>query len=349
MARPTIRDLAERAGVSVATVNRVIAGAGPVRATTMERVVDAAREIGFYGLGALQHRAEVAARGRQVLAVVIQTAHRAFSSRLAAALEAAAQQAAGLPGAPELRLQVVQLEDLAPERVAELMREQAAQADALAVLAAEHPRVTGAIDEISGRGVPVLALGSPLSARGRVGYVGLDSWKVGRTAAWALSHLCREPGRVALLVGTHRYRCHDLYESGLRSFLREHPRELELIEPLATFESDAIARELTETLLRTQPDLRGLYVSGGGIGGVMAALRERPSASDRPLVTVGHDLLESTRAGLLDGTLTFLISHPFERLAQETVAAMRRACAAGAEAHGESVAVPFEIYTRENL
>lgn len=348
MARPTIRDLAERAGVSVATVNRVIGG-GPVREATMQRVVEAARDIGFYGLGALQHRVEVAARGRQALAVVIQTAHRAFSARLAAALEAAAQQAARVPGASALTLQVVQLEDLAPERVAALMRQHAAQADALAVLAAEHPLVTGAIDEIVAAGVPVLALGSPLSARSRVGYVGLDSWKVGRTAAWALSHLCRRPGRVGLLVGTHRYRCHDLYESGLRSFLREHPGELELIEPLATFESDAIARELTETLLRTQPDLCGLYVSGGGIGGVMAALRDRPPERARALVTVGHDLLESTRAGLLDGTLTFLISHPFERLAQETIAAMQRAQAAGAPAGGESVSVPFEIYTRENL
>ena len=56
MRRPTIPDLAEAAGVSVATVNRVLSGAGNVRLATRERVQQAAEEIGFYGLGSIQAR-----------------------------------------------------------------------------------------------------------------------------------------------------------------------------------------------------------------------------------------------------------------------------------------------------
>ena len=55
MARPTIRDLAEAAGVSVSTVNRVLGGGGNVRQATMQRVGDGAK-IGFYGLGSIQSR-----------------------------------------------------------------------------------------------------------------------------------------------------------------------------------------------------------------------------------------------------------------------------------------------------
>ncbi len=40
-----------------------------------------------------------------------------------------------------------------------------------------------AIDSLLVRGAPVIGLLSPLTARGNVGYVGLDSFKVGRTAA----------------------------------------------------------------------------------------------------------------------------------------------------------------------
>ncbi len=36
MTRPTIRDLADAAGVSVSTVNRVLAGADNVRSATVE-------------------------------------------------------------------------------------------------------------------------------------------------------------------------------------------------------------------------------------------------------------------------------------------------------------------------
>ncbi|WP_420325954.1 LacI family DNA-binding transcriptional regulator [Mameliella sp.] len=47
--RPTIPDLARAAGVSVSTVNRVINSPEHVRRPTRERVLRAAREIGFYG------------------------------------------------------------------------------------------------------------------------------------------------------------------------------------------------------------------------------------------------------------------------------------------------------------
>jgi LacI family transcriptional regulator len=340
--RPTIQDLAAAAGVSVATVNRVIGGSGNVRETTMQRVLEAARTIGFYGLGALQHRVATPAT-RHRLGVVIQTPHRAFCDAVRQGLESAAQEARDA----DIQLHVEALDDLSPESVAKRMLDLGDGADALAVIVAEHPIVTEAIDRLAERGVPVVALGSPLTARAHVGYVGWDSWKVGRMAGWAIGHLCHAGGKVALLVGTHRYRSHDVAESGFRSYLREHAGEFVLLEPQSTFESDAIAREITEKLLRSHADLRGLYVSGGGIAGALAALRG--SKRGERVVTIGHDLLPSTRAALLDGSLTLAISHPFRQMGRETIAALVRAKAAGPGAGGQSVLVPFELYTRENL
>ena len=46
-ARPTIRDVAQRAGVSIATVSRVLNEKGDVRSTTRERVQAAASELGY--------------------------------------------------------------------------------------------------------------------------------------------------------------------------------------------------------------------------------------------------------------------------------------------------------------
>lgn len=342
MGRPTIRDLAVAAGVSVATVNRVIGGSGKVRQSTMQQVLEAAQQIGFYGVGALQHRV-AEARPRHHLGVVIQSPHQLFSSVVAKSLEAAAAVAEE----GEVRLKIEHLNDLSPEQVASRMLELAEDSDALAVLAAEHPIVTDAIERLAAQGVPVVALISSLSARSNVGYVGLDSWKVGRTSAWAFEHICKTPGKLGILVGTHRYRCHDLYESGFRSYFREHSNEFVLLEPSSTFESDAIARELTEKLLHDHPDLKGLYVSGGGIGGVLAALRA--SGKSGKLVTVGHDLMETTKAGLLDGTLTMVISHPFDTIARETISATIRAKKSGPDAGRQSVLVPFELYTRENI
>lgn len=87
--------------------------------------------------------------------------------------------------------------------------------------------------------------------------------------------------------------------------------------------------------------------SGGGVGGALAALRASGKAGK--LVMVGHDLMDTTKAGLLDDTLTLVISHPFETIARETISAMIRAKKSGPEAGRQSVLVPFDIYTKENI
>src|SRR5947209_6253330 len=56
--RPTIADLARAAGVSVATVDRLLNGRHPVREETARRIYDAAKAMGFHAAGLLRQRIE---------------------------------------------------------------------------------------------------------------------------------------------------------------------------------------------------------------------------------------------------------------------------------------------------
>jgi LacI family transcriptional regulator len=342
--RPTIPDLAAAAGVSVATVNRVLSGAGTVRQSTAQRVVDAAQQIGFYGLRALQHRVATSARQVFRFGIVLQSPHRSFTETLAANLErAAAESSEG-----DVRLTIEVIEDLSPERVVSVMNALSTHADALAVVAPDHPIVSETIDRLAEKGVPVIGLISPISARVPVGYVGLDSWKVGRASAWAVANTCRRAGKLAILVGTHRFRNHDLNESGFRSYFRENEGEFVILEPVSTFESDAIAREVTEKLLRDHPDLCGIAIFCGGVSGVLAALRSRKST--QPISAVSYDLFDSTIAGLVDHTLTMVVAHPYDRVAREAIATLVRTQRNGEpQAVGQSVHIHFELHTVETI
>lgn len=342
MSRPTIRDLAEAAGVSVATVNRILAGAANVRQPTRDLVQDAAARIGFYGLGAIQGRI-AATRPRYRFGVLLLQAHRQFYQALARALRAAAAACADA----EIDLRIEFLDDLTPQNTAARARALAAECQALCITSAVHPVLSQAISDIQAGGVPVFALVGQLSATGQVHYVGLDNWKVGRTAAWFFDQGCRRPGKIGILMGNPRYRNQEMNEAGFRSYFREHGTDLTLLEPQSTHESAAVAQELTEALLQAHPDLVGLYVSGGGISGALTALRAGPAPGR--IVTVGYDLMDVTRAGLLDGTLTVVIAHPLERLARAAVGGMVAAVGARTPGANHTEVIDFDIVVRESL
>ena len=342
MTRPTIRDLAAAADVSVATVNRVLSGSLSVKAATMQRVKEAAAEIGFYGLGAIESRV-AAARAKYKFGFVLHQSSRAFYKNLAHALSQAAERVENA----QIEVQIAFIEDLSPQNIATKMLELADTSDAIGVVAAVHPIVTQAIETLEARGTPVFALISQLATTGRVHYIGCDGWKIGRTAAWAFDHLCKQHGKLGILVGNPRYRCQEMNESGFRSYFREHANSFSLLEPLLTFESSAVAQEMTEKLLRDNPDLRGLYVAGGGISGAIAALRSTGMAGQVALV--GYEIMDVTREALLDGTMTFAIAHPLPRLADAALSGMMRAVNGKAEAWNYTTVLPFELYTRENL
>jgi LacI family transcriptional regulator len=341
VARTTIGQLAKASGVSIATVNRVLSGSTGVRADTMARVKAAAEEIGFYGVGSIQSRIS-STRPKYKFGFLLHQSGRAFYQDTARALKAAAENTLDA----SITVQIEFLEDLSPQNTAQRMLALGGTCDAIGVVAAVHPLVTQAIQELEKKGVPIFGLISQLSASGDVHYAGLDNWKVGRTAAWTFDNVCKAPGKLGILVGNHRYRCQEMNEAGFRSYFREHAPGFTLLEPLSTFESSVIAQEMTEKLLQEYPDLTGLYVAGGGITGVITALRQL--TKPKQIAVVGYQLMDVTRQALLDGYLTIAISHPLAKLASRTIAGMLQTLR-NKDSGNITAIVPFEIFTRENI
>jgi LacI family transcriptional regulator len=342
MKRPTIPDLAKAAGVSISTVNRVLAEPETVRSSTRTRVLAAAEEIDFYGLGTIKHAAKAPEIVHR-LGVLLQRRERRFYRLLGDSITHAAE------AYPEgnIQLSVEYMEDLTPEKVAAHIESLGARCEALAIVAPQHPAVADAIDNVLEKGVPVVSLIGPLTAKGGISFVGLDNWKVGRTAAWAFDRMVREPGKIGILVGSHRLRNQEMNESGFRSYFREHNCGFTLLEPLPTYESAVVAREHVEKLLTDHPDMCGLYISGGGVTGAIAALRATPKRDD--FVVVGYELFEDTRAALIDGTFSLLIAHPIERFGSETIATLMKAKSAGRDMGVFRVTFPFDVYSPESV
>ncbi|WP_026190535.1 LacI family DNA-binding transcriptional regulator [Methylobacterium sp. WSM2598] len=343
MPRPTIADVAKAANVSVSTVDRVLNRRHPVREATAERVQVAAEAVGYHLAPTIRHRREQD-RPARTLGFLLLQQQSEFYDTLGKVLQQATAASTIIRGRSLVKFRDYREDQVVEERLLELGR----KCDAVAIVAADHPYVTRAIDILHAAGVPVFALISELTAANRAGYIGLDNSMVGGTAAWFLSNMCRTPGKIAIYVGHHRFQSQDASEMGFRLYFREHASEFQLLDPTVTLEDDLYAYECTARLLRQAQDLVGIYVAGGGITGVIRALREDRSASSRNLVVIGRDVTEETYEALVGGVINIILSHPMKLLADTLVGAMAQSTINSQINRCVHHRIHFDIYTQAN-
>jgi LacI family transcriptional regulator len=82
---------------------------------------------------------------------------------------------------------------------------------------------------------------------------------------------------------------------------------------------------------------------------VIRALQDEGPGVFRQLVTVGLELTDETRSGLIDGVLKLVLAHPMKLLAETVVNAMVRVTEGSAREPFTQCLLPFDIYTPENL
>jgi LacI family transcriptional regulator len=339
--RPTINDLAAHAGVSVATVDRVLNKRHPVRPATARRVLETAESLGYHGTPLLRARVQEQHRPCR-MGFLLQREGSPFYRQLAADIE---QAVLGLGSGSSVVIEFVG--ELDARAIVERLRRLSRQADALAVVAVDHPRVSEQIALLRADGIPTFALLSDLSAPERAGYIGLDARKAGRTAAWAITRLARKPGAVAIFVGSHRYIDHDTREISLRSYLRELAPDFRLLEPVVDLEQPEVAYDAALTLLGRHPELVGIYATGGGSDGIIRALVER--GRDREVVLIANELTASNHSALIDGALDLVIATPTRALAEKAVRSMLDATVQPSTFAASQIMLPFELYGPENI
>ena len=349
--RATLVSVAEAAGVSTATVDRVLNSRLPVREATALRVIEAAVRVGYHGASLMRARlTERTERQVRTLGFLLLRRHAAFYQSLGQHIA----DAAAAHGSQRCMAVVDYMEDLSPAAIAERMHAMAQQVDALGVVSMDHPHVNAAIEALSASGRPVFALLSDLSSPSRAGFVGVDPHKSGRTAAWAISRLAERPGPVCVLVGSHRYLGHEACEMSFRAYLRERAPDFRILETQVNLEDPQLAHEVALDLLRRHPDLIGLYdAGGGGMAGTLQALQtERPPGHPAGhIVTVNNELTPLHRAALADGTIDLVLATPQRAVAQTVVQAMLDWLDRPREQRTASLQMmlPVAVYTSENV
>lgn len=333
-----IADVAEQAGLSPATVDRVLngrPGASPRAVRSVEQAVaELDRQAGALRLGA---RA-------LVLDVVMQAPNR-FSEEVRDALES---QLTGLrPAAVRARFHLREsgtVEDVVATLDGIGRRGRTSHGVLLKV--PDDPRVAAAIDALAERGIPAVTLVTDVRGSRRIAYAGPDHESAGRTAAHLVHRWgARTSGTVLVTLSRSSFVGERTrVEAFVDQLARDAPglavRRVSDADGLDTATAGVVAAELEPA-----DDLVGVYSVGGANRAILAALRAKGVT---PFVYVGHDLDADNVELLRTGAIDLVLHHDLREDARAAIRAVlqHHGLAQGAPT---SLASGVHVVTRYNI
>jgi LacI family transcriptional regulator len=335
-----VNDIAKAAGVSLATVDRVLNERPGVRPAKMAAVQEAIARLGYVR----DLAAANLARGRTYrMAFVLPDAEGQFVRTLAEAVGHAERQ---MDARTAIMVRRYPPDD--PHAVAALLAGLSGEDVAgVALMAPETPVVRDAVRALRGRGVPVVALASDLPNTDRDRFVGIDNVAAGRTAGVLMGRfLGGGPGQVVVLGESMLLRESLERRLGFDLVLQEKFPRLQVLQTLETHGRGVELREVLRTALAHAGDVRGVYLLGAGHRALSEGLRDMGLAGR--LTVIGHELTPHARAALEAGTMDAVIMQNVGHVVRSALRVLRAMTDRVPIDEGQEQ-IRIEIVMRENL
>jgi LacI family transcriptional regulator len=293
-----VKDIAFQAGLSTATVDRVLNDRPGVRRQTAARVRAAIEELERLQNAGL----DVPARALGI--DVVMEAPDRFTSAVRRAFESEA----GAFGTTVFRARFHFAEVMRPVDMAQVLdRIRLRGTDGVVLKAPDVPEVTGAVERLDAAGIPVVTLVTDLPNTPRTAYAGADNRAAGEAAAYLIGErLAGQDLRILVTLSSSRFRGEEEREAGFRGLMRERYPGIGIVEVSEGFGRDIATGALVAEALARYPDIAGVYSIGGGNRAVLQAFE----AAGRPCrVYVAHDLDAENLHLLRAGKLSFVLHH----------------------------------------
>lgn len=339
--RPTTKDLARAAGVSLATVDRVLNERAGVTTETVRRVNEAIEKLGFVRNAS----AAILARRRpyRFLFLLPRSGDQFLSEVMARIDEANDAFAAEMVVA-----EVAQIDELDPHGTAKFLSElDSSDVVGVAIMAPESPPVRDAMLRLRERGIHALAFitGQPGTTPGDL--IGIDNRAAGATAGRLMGRFAgARKGGILVVAETMQARDSIERRQGFDAVITGDFPDLVALPSLETYGDPDRARRIISNAVQNRADLVGIYVLGSEARLPLRAAKE-VGGQFRPIVVV-HERTPFTEDGLRSGEIDAVIAQNPGHLVRSAIRTLRakaeqRALLASQEK------IRIEIILRENL
>lgn len=301
--RPTIRAIAEAAGVSRGTVDRALNARGDVNPAVADRIRAIAARLGY-----VPNKAAKALRFNhrpRTIAVLMPQTGSGFFDQVAAGVARTESELAGMG----IHTREIRFDPRSHEALVDAIRGlvSPAAADAAVITGPDTPAVRRAVAELIDAGVPVVTYNSDIDAPGRLAFVGQDLRRSGLVAAELMAKITPRPGRVVAVTGNLSFQAHRDRILGFEEGTRRWAPHLG-VDVREGLDAYATTREVVDAAF-AEGDVVGLYMATGSIDAALDVVRARAAAGpgDRRVRVITNDALPVVVAGIEAGEIDFSI------------------------------------------
>lgn len=283
----TIKEIAELAGVSRGTVDRVLNNRGVVNPNTAQKVREIAEAVGYKrNVAALMLGAQ---KKNIKIGVILFGATNPFFNDVNKAIDEKKVELEGYNCTIEVKHIPMGVQEQL-DAIDSFIKD---GFNGIALTPYNDKKISNKINELADIGIPVVTLNTDIENSKRIAYVGSNYYLSGKTAAGLMNLITRNEVNVGIISGYENIMCHSERILGFEDCISKNYPNIKVIKKLYNYDDDIESYEITSRLIAENPNLNAIFfVAGGVYGGCRAILA---SGKEKEITTIAFDNVPTTK------------------------------------------------------
>ncbi len=336
----TIKEIAELAGVSRGTVDRVLNHRGSVNPATAALIRDIAQKLDYK-----PNRAGIALAAQRKnlkLGVLLFDTGNLFFEDVWEGVREKAEELAGY-NCTVLSRRTGFSASAQAEAIQEL---EDCGIAGLVLTPFNDPLIVSCIDRLARNGIPVITTNTDILHSRRLAFVGSDFYRCGQTAAGLMRLMTQGEVRVGIVTGSSRVLCHTDRIKGFCDSIASRYPQIHVCETIENSDDEFESYDKTMDLLTRRPELNALYFTAGGVYGGCRAVR---SLGRQDIRIISYDKIPTTQELLEQDIISATICQQPKRQGSKPLQLLFDYLVTGQKPEREYYYTAVDIRIRENL
>ena len=300
----TIKEIADLAGVSRGTVDRVLNKRGSVNPQTAEKILEIAQALDYK-----PNRAGLvlAAQKKNLkLGVILFGEGNPFFDDVIAGIHHKEEELACYNCCVTIKRVAVDTNEQI-RAIDEMIKD---GVNGIAISPTNDVRLAAKIDELYEQGIPVVALNTDIKNSKRLAFVGSNYYQSGATAAGLMRLISSDDTiSIGIIAGSSEVLCHTERIAGFKHAIEKY-NHMNVVETIMNHDDDFISYDMTSQLLKEHPQINALFFAAGGVYGGCRSVLAQNRTNDMTIIT--FDQVETTKEMILKDVISATIcQEPF--------------------------------------